>query len=206
MRSFNVLAKGVVVVPNATRWTGPWLGATRRPSLQRVANRPIVCHVLDALAQAGVVEVAVLAPPDALRRSPPASPSEGPAGDRRQLPRSTTGAARARIRCSPPRSSSATLHAFCIAPTACWDSRWSRSSNTLAARSPPTRCCSFRRTHGEIKRLRLVPQRLLTADGEDGPTPAPEGVAGVCLLGPGTLRRLAESRARPHRRSTSRAH
>jgi glucose-1-phosphate thymidylyltransferase len=59
-----VLAKGLVVVPDSPCWTGPWLGATRAPSLQRVANRPIICHVLDALAEAGVVEVAITTPPD----------------------------------------------------------------------------------------------------------------------------------------------
>lgn len=52
-------------MPDAATWTGPWLGATRRPSLQRVANRPIVCHVLDALISTGVDEVAILSPPDA---------------------------------------------------------------------------------------------------------------------------------------------
>jgi glucose-1-phosphate thymidylyltransferase len=57
-----VLAKGIVIVPDSTRWAGPWLGATRAPSLQRVANRPIICHVLDALARAGVVQAAIIAP------------------------------------------------------------------------------------------------------------------------------------------------
>ncbi len=61
----NVLSKGIVVVPHSTSWTGPWLGATRATSLQRVANRPILCHVLDALLDAGVLEVAVVAAPDA---------------------------------------------------------------------------------------------------------------------------------------------
>jgi glucose-1-phosphate thymidylyltransferase len=38
------------------------LDATRASSLQRIANRPIVGHVLDALSAAGVEEIAVLAP------------------------------------------------------------------------------------------------------------------------------------------------
>lgn len=40
------------------------MGATRATSLQRVANRPIICHVIDALADAGVLDVAVVAPND----------------------------------------------------------------------------------------------------------------------------------------------
>lgn len=51
-----------MLVPPSARSTGPWLDATRTTSLQRVANRPIVCHVLDALSAAGVEEIAILAP------------------------------------------------------------------------------------------------------------------------------------------------
>ncbi len=52
------------MIPPTTRSTGPWLDATRATSLQRIANRPIVCHVLDALTAAGVDEIGVLAPSD----------------------------------------------------------------------------------------------------------------------------------------------
>jgi glucose-1-phosphate thymidylyltransferase len=75
-----VLSKGLVVVPDSPCWTGPWLGATRAPSLQRVANRPIICHVLDALAEAGVVEVAIAAPPDVAAEVGICVEAEGPAG------------------------------------------------------------------------------------------------------------------------------
>ena len=65
--------------PTRRRWTGPWLGATRSHRLQRVANRPIVCHVLDAL----------------LRR--PAS-SRSPSWRRATRPRRSPPACRARAR------------------------------------------------------------------------------------------------------------
>jgi glucose-1-phosphate thymidylyltransferase len=57
-------SKGIIMVSPATSSGGPWLDATRATSLQRVANRPILAHVLDALAAAGVSEIAVLTPPD----------------------------------------------------------------------------------------------------------------------------------------------
>jgi glucose-1-phosphate thymidylyltransferase len=57
-----VQVRGVILIPPAARSTGPWLDATRTTSLQRIANRPIVSHVLDALGSAGVEEIAVLAP------------------------------------------------------------------------------------------------------------------------------------------------
>ena len=74
-----VLARGIVIVPDSTRWAGPWLGATRAPSLQRVANRPIICHVLDALAQAGVAQAAILAPADVAAEIARCVEAEGPA-------------------------------------------------------------------------------------------------------------------------------
>jgi glucose-1-phosphate thymidylyltransferase len=75
-----VLVKGVVVVPESTCWTGPWFGATRAPSLQRVANRPIVCHVLDALAEAGVAQVAIVSPPEVAAELELCVEREGPLG------------------------------------------------------------------------------------------------------------------------------
>lgn len=70
--------KAIVVVPNSTTWTGPWLGATRATALQRVANRAIVCHVLDALMSAGVREAAIVAPLDVSDEIAACVDSEGP--------------------------------------------------------------------------------------------------------------------------------
>lgn len=61
-RFIDVLVKGVIAVPATVEPTGPWLGDTRENCLQRIANRPIIGHVLSALADSGVSEVAVLAP------------------------------------------------------------------------------------------------------------------------------------------------
>jgi glucose-1-phosphate thymidylyltransferase len=61
-RFVDVSARGIVVVAPSARPNGPWLDATRAPTLP-VANRPILWHVFDALAATGVVETAVLTPP-----------------------------------------------------------------------------------------------------------------------------------------------
>lgn len=55
-------AKGIVVVPPADPTFGSWLEASGTASLQRIANRPIVCHVLDALDAAEVSEAIVVCP------------------------------------------------------------------------------------------------------------------------------------------------
>jgi glucose-1-phosphate thymidylyltransferase len=52
--------KGVVVVPPKAPAYRAGEGA---PGTQRVANRPIVCHVLDALREAGARDLAVVGPP-----------------------------------------------------------------------------------------------------------------------------------------------
>jgi glucose-1-phosphate thymidylyltransferase len=190
MRLFSVLAKGVIIVPSTTPWTGPWLGATRSPSLQRVANRPIICHVLDTLLQAGVVEVAVVAPPGATDEIAACISSEGPAGvavrhlvnDRRSDGEDTLPAAAEFVgdaACVLHRADG--LLGQQLAPFL--EMRCEESSDALLL---------VQDDGLEARRLRLVPQQLLTAT-EDGLTPTPGGVAGVCLLGPGALARLARS-------------
>jgi glucose-1-phosphate thymidylyltransferase len=188
MRLFNVLAKGVIVVPNATRWTGPWLGATRVTSLQRVANRPIVCHVLDALSQAGVVEIAVVAPRDVSEEIAACVERERPPGvEIRHLAHEPDSDRDALL-----ATAEFVGDAPCVLHRA--DGLLGQSlgqfTNTFHEESSDA-LLLIQEEARDGKRLRLVPQRLLTVT-EDGLTPTPEGVAGVCLLGPGALRRLAE--------------
>jgi glucose-1-phosphate thymidylyltransferase len=54
--------KGLVVVPPST---SPGV-TTDGPSLQRIANRPIVCHALEALIAAGITAVAIVGPAEAM--------------------------------------------------------------------------------------------------------------------------------------------
>ncbi|HEY2631538.1 MAG TPA: sugar phosphate nucleotidyltransferase [Solirubrobacteraceae bacterium] len=54
--------KGIIIVPPTDRLIGSWLDATRATSLQRIANRPIVCHVLDGLVSAGIEEAVLVTP------------------------------------------------------------------------------------------------------------------------------------------------
>jgi glucose-1-phosphate thymidylyltransferase len=183
----NVLAKGVVVVPHTTRWTGPWLGATRRPSLQRVANRPIICHVLDALLEAGAVEVAVIAPPDATDEIAACISSEGPSGIAvRHIVNDQHGG----------RDDALLAAAEFVGDAPCI---LHRANGVLGQPLLP-----YVDLLGEDamdvlllvddsgrdgKRLRLVSQRLPGPSAVDAAS-ATAGFAGVCLLGPGVLSRL----------------
>jgi glucose-1-phosphate thymidylyltransferase len=187
MRLIDVLCKGVVVAPNTTAWTGPWLGATRRQSLQRVANRAIICHVLDALLEAGVVEVAVVTSGEAVDEIAACIASDGPAGiavrhlvsDRCDGPDDTLLAATEFVGEDP-----CILH---------------RANGVLGqALGPYVELLSEEALDALLlvddggsdpNRLRLVPQRLPDAPELD-PAPRTPGFAGVCLLGAGALSRL----------------
>ncbi len=179
-----VLAKGVVVVPNSTRWTGPWLGATRTTSLQRVANRPIVCHVLDALLEAGVVEAAVVAAPDVAAEIAACVGSEGPVGI----------TVRHLVHDQRTESADALLAAVeFVGDAACILHRGDgllgqpilSSVEPLDGQAHDVVLLVHQDAH-ESRRLRLVPLEQL-AEGE---VDSPLGLAGACLLGPGVLRRV----------------
>lgn len=75
-----MLPKGVLVVPSTTRPARPWLDATRATSLQRVGNRPIVCHALEGLRDAGVSDVAIITPADLAEDVATCIREEGPSG------------------------------------------------------------------------------------------------------------------------------
>jgi glucose-1-phosphate thymidylyltransferase len=182
-----VLGKGVVVVPNTTRWTGPWLGATRRPSLQRIANRPIICHVLDALLEAGVVEVAVVAPPEATEEISALVSSEGPAGI----------AVRHIVNDPLAGSDDALLAAVqFVGDAPCILHRANGLLGTpllpyVEALEEEAMDVLLLVEDGgrDVKRLRLVSQRP-AGEGELDSASTTPGFAGVCLLAPGLLARL----------------
>jgi glucose-1-phosphate thymidylyltransferase len=178
-----VLAKGVVVAPTSARWTGPWLGATRATSLQRVANRPIICHVLDALCEAGVAEAAVVAGPDVAAEITECVASEGPRDvpirDLVQDPGDGEEALLAVIEfvgdapCILHRADS--LLGQPILSITERPGEQAVDAVLLVQPDPPT-----------AKRLRLVGLDQLT----DSSAHSPFGNAGACVLGPGVLRRL----------------
>lgn len=61
-RSVDMAIKGIVIVPSTVKACGRWLDSSGSASLLRVGNRPVICHVLDALHDAGAGEIAVLVP------------------------------------------------------------------------------------------------------------------------------------------------
>jgi glucose-1-phosphate thymidylyltransferase len=183
--------KGVVVVPETAAWTGPWLSATRTPSLQRVANRPIVCHVLDALLAAGIVDVAVVAPSDATGEIGECISREGPTGLAvRHLVADRLGEGDAALLAA----------AEFVGDDPCVLHR----ANGLLGETLLTHIELLHRDavdalllveHGgcDAPRLRLVPPASPCPPAGTDSLLASPGFAGVCLLGAGALARLASS-------------
>lgn len=190
MRLFGVLSKGVIVVPDPIGWTRPWLDATRRPSLQRVANRPIVCHVLDTLRDAGILEVAIVSPDEEARAEIAACVSaEGPPGlDVSYLTVGADGRADSALAIAAEFAGDdpCVLHranGLLGAPLAPFVQ--------LAGDEAADALLLVREDSRATRRLRLVPQRRLRAIEGDDTQAALAAVAGVLLFAEGALGRLA---------------
>jgi glucose-1-phosphate thymidylyltransferase len=175
------------MVPPATGPSARWLDATRATSLQRVANRPIICHVLDALVAAGAGEVAVLTPPGLAPEIDSCIASEGPAGcEVRSLIYD--------CRSEPDAAMRAVAQFAGDAPTIVH-----RADGLLGQPLAPF----LELLHAEepdmvllvaqgarnSERLGPSAQHLLRVTELD-PDNAALGVAGVCMLGPGAFARL----------------
>jgi glucose-1-phosphate thymidylyltransferase len=180
-------AKGVVVVPAAGRLGGPWLDATSATSLQRVANRPILCHVLDALATAGVAEIVVVMPPEAAAEIMRCVEFEGPSGievlplvqDYQSEPTAAFEAVAELIGEAPVIVHRANgLLGQPLAPLLAL--LGTRSPDVVLLVAPGAR---------NTESLTPTSQRILRI-AELKPTKSAFGVAGVCVLAPGTLRHV----------------
>ncbi len=182
----DVLAKGIVVVPESTRLGGPSFGATNAASLQHVANRPIICHVIDALSKAGVAEAAVVAPTDSAGEIAACIAAERSAAVVvRLLTRQANG----------DDSSALAAAADFVGGASCI---LHRSDGLLGQPLAPL----LRSLEHEREDALLLVQaatdeaptrpralRLVEADPREAPE-QPPGVAGVCLLGPGVLAKV----------------
>ncbi len=186
--------KGIIVVSPTARPDGPWLDATRATSLQRVANRPIICHVLDELAAAEVDEIAVLTPPDLAEEIASCIEDEG--------------SSRAKARClaydcsaEPARALRAITEFAGEAPTILH-----RADGLLGQPLAPFLALLDQdRTTGQDRTDMVVlvaqgarnaeplgpaAQRMLRV-AEFDPAKAALGLAGVCMLAPGALGQLS---------------
>jgi glucose-1-phosphate thymidylyltransferase len=153
-----------------------------------VANRPIVCHVLDALRAAGVVEIALIVPSDVADEVAACIDNEGPAGIETHHLVHEPGADGEAL----PAAAELVGDAPCILHRANGLLGQPLRSFLESLGEESLDALLLIRNDGcETRHLKLVPQRLIDV-GQNGGAPVPAGVAGVCLLAPHALRRLSD--------------
>lgn len=180
--------RGVAIIPTRATARERWLDATRVGALQRVANRPILCHVLDALAQAGAVETAIVAPPDLAVEVAAIAGQEGPAQGKVQV-----------LSCDARWDPAGALRAIAEfadgSPTivhradGLLDSPLAPLLDLMLANGPEV-LLLLAQDAREEQRLDPAAQRALRL-AEIDPTTAALGLAGVCVLAPGMLEQLS---------------
>ena len=170
--------KGVVVVPSGEPRDRVRAGAA---GTQRIANRPIVCHVLDALRDAGATELAVVVHAEALDEVPACIDSEatynshGGEGD----PADALAAAGSFVGAEPcVVHMSDGLVGQPLGPFA-----------QLFEANSPDLLLLFHSSSDKCDRLGADMQRLLGVADINGAR-SRLGVAGLCIFGPEVLRRL----------------
>jgi glucose-1-phosphate thymidylyltransferase len=175
------------VVSPTPRSGGPWLDDTRAASLQRVGNRPIVCHVLDALAAAGVAEVAVLTPPDVAGEVISCVDGERHSGvavhqlvyDHRAQPTAALEAVTEFV-----GEAAAIVHRA----DGLLGQPLPRFLELLGGADAPDVVVLIAERSRNVERMGPTTRRVLGV-AELHPVKATLGIAGVCILGPGALRR-----------------
>jgi glucose-1-phosphate thymidylyltransferase len=183
-----MVAKGVIVYPGgAMPGDGPASGA-----LQRVANRPIVCHVLDEVLRAEVVEVAFVVPAQESDELRACVAVDGPEGLEVSYIPYEHGSAPQQVLCEAGEfvgEASCVVHAAdgllaqplreLMAPL--------HDSGAPSDGVPDLVAFVHRRAGDDSTALAI---RRLMRLVEAPPNGGPLGLAGVCLFGPGALRRF----------------
>jgi glucose-1-phosphate thymidylyltransferase len=193
-----MVLKGLITPGLTVAHTGASSTDPAGAGLQRVANRPIVCHALDRLRDAGVREVALVAPVEASPEMQACVAAEGPTEVRSQ--------------CFPyehdayPDALEAAIgflgEAPCIVhPPDGLLVKPLESFIELLSADAPDLVVLVREGPGEIDSIGLAPRRLLRLANNCTTAGAGLGLSGVCIFGVGALRRAQETGWRPERES-----
>jgi glucose-1-phosphate thymidylyltransferase len=164
--------------------------------LQRVANRPIVCHALDRLRDAGVREVALVVAAEAGPEMQACVAAEGPA--------ELTSRCFAYEHDGYPHALAEAIgflgDAPCVVhpPDGLLVKPLAEFVEMLSADAPDL-VVLVREGPGEIDSIGLAPRRLLRLAKSCSATGVGLGLSGVCIFGAGALRRAQQTGWRPER-------
>ncbi len=166
--------------------------------LQRVANKPIICHALERLRDSGVREVALVAPAEAAPEMQACVAAEGPA--------------ELTSRCFPyehdasPAALAAAIGFLGEAPCVVHPPdgllvQPLESFVELLSGDTPDLVVLVREGPDEIDSIGLAPRRLLRLAKNCASGGAGLGLSGICIFGAGALRRAQQTGWRPERES-----
>jgi glucose-1-phosphate thymidylyltransferase len=188
--------KGVIMPTSSTGGGGD--GVVAAP-LQRVANRPIVCHVLEELLSAGIREVAIVSPSWCLTELQESIAAEGPADvEVAYAPHGGDGSLEPALHAVGELigDSPCVVHApdgLLTQPLAdLLSARTAAPSADLVAFVHPSPGGSTALSTHRL--MRLVEQLPVAANAEDAAEESSLQLAGVCVFGAGALRRVAAER------------
>jgi glucose-1-phosphate thymidylyltransferase len=197
-RYLSMVLKGLITPGLTAAHRGASSTDPSGAGLQRVANRPIVCHVLDRLRDAGVREAALVVPMEASTELQMCLAAEGPA--------------EVSVRCfvydhDALGAALALAIAFldeapCIVhpPDGLLAEPLTSFARRLSADRPDL-VVLVRKGSGETDSIGLATRRLLRLAGEGTQPAAVLGLSGICLFGPGGLRLAQEVGWRTDRES-----
>jgi glucose-1-phosphate thymidylyltransferase len=193
-----MVLRGLIAPGPAAVYGGAAPSDSSMAGLQRVANRPIVCHALERMRDAGVQEVALVVPAAASAELQMCVAAEGPAGllthclafERDGLPAALASAAEI-IGDAP-----CIVHpsdGLLVAPL--------RSFAELLSTETPDLLVLVRKGTGDVDSIELATRRLLRVADEGSSRDVALGPSGICLFGPGGLRGAQQAGWLPQRES-----
>ncbi len=194
-----MVLKGLITPGLTVAHTGASSTDPSGAGLQRAANRPIVCHALDRLCDAGVREVALVVSASATPEMQACVAAEGPSD--------------VTSRCFPyehdayPEALAAAIDYLGEAPCIVHPPdgllvKPLAGFVELLSTDAPDLVVLVREGPGEIDSIGLAPRRLLRLAKNCKTTAgAGLGLSGVCIFGVGGLRRAQETGWRPERES-----
>jgi glucose-1-phosphate thymidylyltransferase len=185
-----MVLKGLIASGPATVHGGGAPNDSFAAGLQRVANRPIVCHALNKLRDAGVREVALVVPGETIAEVEACIAAEGPselvsrcfAYEHDELPAALAGAI------------DSVGEAPCIVhPPDGLLARPLTSIVEMLSAGSPDLVVLVRKGSADIDSIGLATRRLLRLAEDTSPPGAVQGPSGICLFGPSGLRRAREA-------------
>ncbi len=185
-----MVLKGLIASGPAAVYGGAAPNDSFAAGLQRVANRPIVCHALKRLHDAGVSEVALVVPREVVEEVEACIATDGPS---ELISRCFAYESEERPSALAEAIDSLGEAPCIVHPPDGLLARPLRSFVEMLSADSPDLIVLVRKGSADIDSIGLATRRLLRLSENSSPPAAVQGPSGVCLFGPGGLRRAGKA-------------